>query len=409
MISEIAALLWEVGDALNAARDPDKATGSQLESLCLITGTFRTQASFSAVTLTLTGTPTSPVPAGKLASVVSTGRQFKTIEDSEIVAVAAWQPGHTYVTDDRVANGAGDGNVYLAVIGGVSAGSGGPLGQVVDELDNTVHWRWLGAGAGAVDTPGQAVDVGAVIAASGTITNIVTHVGGWLGVTNILDASTGNDRMTDEQLRVLRELELAKPGTSPADAIRADILEVPGVQACTVFVNNSDLVDADGRPPHSVECLIDGGGDQAIFDQLLQSVAAGIRTFGNVTGTSVDANGTAQPMAFSRVTAIPIYVAINLSKVPNDADNPNSYPADGDAEVAIAVATSANAGGNGRNAVASALVAPAFAVVGVVDVTQVLIGIAPSPSSSATITISKRERAVYDSSRVAVTSVDGDF
>ncbi len=405
MIAEAAALLWELGQAINAARSADTATGAQLEGICLLTGTFRAQASFSAVTLTLSGLPTSPVPAGSLSEVDGTGKQFQTSEDATIVALTAWVALTGYVVGDRVTNA---GNTYICRTSGTSAGSGGPTTKVDDITDGSAHWRFMGVGTGAVDVLAQATETGPTIAVSGTI-KLVTSLGGWTGVINLLDATPGRNRMSDEELRVLRELELAKPGTSPADAIAADLLDVTGVTAVTVFVNNGDFTDADGVPPHSIECLIDGGEDQAIWDQLLASVAGGIRTHGTEVGTAIDVTGRPQTMKFSRAELIDIWVSVTLDKVANDPENDNSYPIEGDDDVALAIVTAGNLGGNGRNVVASAVQAPAFSITGVVDVTATLIGLVDPPVASTTIVITNRQRAVFDTSRVEVISSDGEF
>lgn len=412
ILSEALALLWELSEGINNARDVDKATGALLEGLCLLTGTFRVQASFSAVVLTLTGLPTTPIPSPAFAEVEETGRQFQTEEDTEIVAVAAWLSGTLYSAGSDLAHGArvtNVGNVYVCSQTGTTGGGPGPIGtvQFAEETDGGAKWRLIGTGTGAVDVISRATETGPILAAAASINKRASPLGGWSSVLNLIDATPGNLRMTDEQLRVLRELELARPGTSPADAIRADLLGVTGVTAVTVFVNNGDTV-VDGMPPHSVEALVDGGVDQDIWNQLLISVAAGIGTHGTEVGTATDKSGNDQTMKFSRVELVPIWVAIALSKVANDSDDPTSYPADGDTQVKLTVATAGNAQGNGRNAVASAIGAPSFIVTGVLDVTSVLIGLSNPPVVSTTIPITRRQRAAYDTVRVAVTSVDGD-
>lgn len=406
IIAEAAAKLWELGQGVNASRSADTATGAQLEGICLLTGTFREQASFSAVTLTLSGTPTSPIPAGTLSEVDGTGKQFQTSEDAIIAALTAWAGLTAYVFGDRVTNG---GNAYTCRTAGTSAASPGPTTTSSDITDGTAHWRFMGTGIGAVDVLAQATETGPVIAVAFTIIKKVSSLGGWNSVINLLDATPGTNRMSDEELRILRELELAKPGTSPSDAIRADLLDVPGVSAVVVFVNNTDFTDGDGVPPHSVECLIDGGEDQDIWDQLLASVAGGIRTHGTEVGSSIDATGRSQVMKFSRADVIDIWVIITLAKVPFDPENDNSYPVSGDDDVALAIVTSANSPINGRNVVASAVQAPSFTVAGVVDVTSTLIGLVDPPVASTTIVITNRQRALFDTSRTTVVSSDGDF
>jgi uncharacterized phage protein gp47/JayE len=405
IVAEVFALFWELLEAINNTLDIDKAQGAFLRALVRLRGTVELPPSFSTVTLTLTGTPTAIVPAGSLASTLSTGQQFATTDDDDgtIVALAAWAASTGYAAGDRVTNA---GNAYVCITTGVSAGSGGPVTTAPDITDNTAHWRFMGVGTGAVDVIGRATVTGPIVAVSGDIANMDSQIGGWEGVINLLDATLGRNTMTDAALRALSEFEIAQPGTSPKDAIRAALLQVGAggsnpVMACTVFSNVTDITDADGVPPHSVEALVHGGDDQAIFDALLANVADGIRTHGSVVGTSTDSAGNVHTMKFSRPTEILIYVAVTLLK------DPALYPSDGDTQVKTAVATTGNAKPDGTDVVASAILASVFSVAGMLDVSLPFIGIAPSPVLSTTIVVTNRQRAVFDTTRISVSSSNG--
>lgn len=403
IVSEAFALLNELLEAIVSSQDPNKAADAALDAICALTGTKRKGATFSKVTLTLTGIPTTPVPDGSLASTASTGQQFTTAGagTATIAAATAWATGTTYAAGDRRTNASG---IYLCTVGGLSAASGpGPTGTTrgVDIVDNLATWRFLGPGTGYVDVAARATVTGPIVAVSGDIVNIDTPVGGWQGVINLLDATPGANAMSNAQLRVLREQELAKPGTSPKDAIRAALLDVPDVTSCTVFSNVTDITDGNGIPPHSILAMVKGGANQDIWNALLANVADGIRTTGTVIGTSTDSEGTPQTMAFSRVTEINVYVIVSLTV---DA---TKFPSDGAAQIAAAIATNGNALDDGTDVTAAWVLAQAFTISGVRDASLPLIGIAPSPSSSTTITITQFQRAVWDTSRVSVTATPG--
>jgi hypothetical protein len=406
IFSEPMALAWEVLDAIVSSQDPDKAAGIFLDFVCALTGTKRPSGTLSTVLLTATGTPTTTITRGSLVAAASTGQQFRTdpTQDVAIVALGAWVGSTSYATGDKKTNA---NNAYICTTGGTSAGSGGPIGtdRTVLITDGSAIWRFLGPGTGAVNVAAQATTVGAIIAIALDINQIVTHIGGWDGVVNLLDVTVGSDRMLDPKLRILRNDELARPGTSPQDAIRTALLDVDQstsdpVTACTVFVNNTDFTDSDGLGPHSIEPMVRGGSDQAIWDALLANVAAGIRTHGTHIGTSIDSEGVAQTMAFSRVTEILIYVAVTLKK------NPGTYPADGDAQVKAAIAAYGNALDDGADIVSAAVLAQAFKVAGVTDCNLPFIGIAPTPVTTTTITITKRQRGVWDTTRISITTSD---
>lgn len=398
IMAEVFAKLWELLEVVKAARDPAAATGALLRALCALTGTVETPASFSTVVLTLTGTPTSLVPEDSLSSTASTGQQWKHVEDGTIVAATAWAATTAYAVADRRTNAS---NVYLCITTGTSAGSGGPTTEEDDITDGTVHWRFLGPGTGFVDVDARATVTGPIVAVSGDITGRDTPLGGWDGVINIEDATLGRDAMTDAELRVLRELELGRPGTSPKGGIRAAALDVDDVESATVFSNLTDVTDVDGVPPHSVELLVKGGADQDIWDMLLANVADGIRTHGTEVGTAADSQGTSHTMKFSRVGEIDVWVDVTLVK------DPTTYPADGDDQVKLAIVTAGNARPDGTDVVSAKLISAIDTVAGVIDIELPLIDDAPAPATTTTIPISLRQRAVFDTTRISVTTSDG--
>ncbi len=155
-------------------------------------------------------------------------------------------------------------------------------------------------------------------------------------------------------------------------------------------MNLTDATDGAGVPPHSIQALVQGAGvtdgvdaitlaeNQLIWDTLRTNVAAGIVT----------------------------YIAITIIK------DPLTYPVDGDAQIKAAIATYGNALLSGKDVVAAALGAQAFKVTGVLDVPRsgslggTLIKISATPTADTTIAISLRQKAVYDTSRIGVTTSD---
>lgn len=397
IMSERLALIWEVLEQGFSALDPDKASGAFLAAVALITGTFKEDAQPSTVTLTLVGDDATVVSDGNQAQTASTGARFTTIEEATLEELDAWQPSTVYAVGDRVTNSA---RAYQCITGGESDASGGPTTTDDDITDADAHWIYLGEGTAAADVDAESVDTGPIVAVAGDITVISTPVGGWNSVKNLEDADPGRNEMTDEELRLLREAEINQAGTGPADAIRAALLQLTGVTNARVFYNNTDATDSDGILPHSVECLVQGGEDQAIWDCLWNNVAAGIRTVGDEVGTVIDDDGEEQTLRFTRPDVIDIWIEVTLEKDPDEYE--------GDGAVELAIINYGNAQLPGKNAVASAISAAAFAVAGVIDVSEVLIGTSDPPVASTTIQIEKRELASYDTLRITVTSSDGE-
>lgn len=389
---------WAAAEAVYAAFTPDGATGAALDQLAAITGTLRDPAKRSTVTALLTGTPTTVVASAKQASVVGTGTRFETTADATIAAATAWAPSTAYIVGDIRTN---SGNIYRATGAGNSAAAGGPTGNGSAIVDGTVTWRFIGVGTGYVSAAMQSVDTGPKVANAYSLTVIETAVSGWSGVNNVLDAVLGEDIETDASLRLRREAELQAIGSSPVEAIRAELLRVADVISAFVFNNPTDNTDADGIPPHSIEALVRGGADADIWAALFKSTAAGIGTHGATSGVVTDSQGFSHTVKFNRPTVLPIYVIANVTV------DPAKFPADGVEQIRDAIVEFGDARGEGYDVVAAALSAQAFSVPGVLNVTDLFIGIAPGPAGSATITVTTRQIADYDSARVTINTTPG--
>lgn len=423
ILAERLALLWEILEIIYGMMDPDSATGAALERLALLTGTLRPQATFSAVNLVLTGDPATTVPSGNQVKTSSTGATFLTDNSVVLAAVPAWATSHAYAIGNRVT---ANGHVYQCVVAGTSDPTTGPNSFPPNFLDpgntphaqndihdGTVTWVYCGEGTAAGDTTATATTSGIVPAAAYDLSVIVNSILGWSSVTNLEDAVVGREIATDAELRLLREQELAAGGSSPINALRAELLQVPGTIAVSIFENVTDFTDADGLPPHSIEAIVRGPSptsaayDQSIFDALLAGVAAGIKTASatlatTVVGTAVDDQGTSHTMTFSRPTEVPIAIILDVVK------DPDEYPADGDAQIKAAIVAWGDAQSTGRDAVASRIIAQAFQVPGVLDVTSCKIAVSPAvPTVSTTIAITPRQLATYDTSHIVVNSSNG--
>lgn len=402
MVERIAEV-WQLGQAIYDAFNPDAAAGVAQDNLCALTGTARSAPTLSKVIGTCCGTPGTVLPLGRATSVQPLGTRFLSAAAATITAVDAWQSAHAYNFGDRCTS---DGKVWRCMSGGTTGGSGAePVGEVgstyTESGGDGVSWRCLGEGDGAVDVQFNAQNYGPLVANAGTLNKIESPVAGWTSVYNLADAYyLGTALEPDALLRLRREAELRAQGNAAVEAIRQSVLAVADVIGCYVFDNPTD-VEVDGLPPHTVEAVVQEGTDAAIRAALFSSVGGGIGTAGDVIGSVVDAQGISHTFAFSRPTILPIYVTFNLTT------NANEFPVDGAAQVvAAALAYGANYT-NGRDVVASALGAQAFHVPGVLDCPLPLIGSAPGPVSSNTIPIDLRTIARLDSARIVVNVTPG--
>lgn len=366
IIANELGLLWERLEQVNSSQDPDKASAAALRALSALTGTLPQPATSSTVTETLCGDPATTVGAGFVIQTVSNQQNFDTQDTVVIAALAAWAPTSPYAVLDRVTNAA---RCYQCITAGISAGSGGPTTTASDITDGAAHWVYIGEGTGAIDVLAACEDTGPIQATAGDLTAIQTPLGGVKSARNLTDATLGANESTDEELRLIRQIELAGNGATTKDALRAEILKLAGVVSCTVFTNPADTTDVNGLPPHSFETLVLGGTVQNIVDTIADNMPAGVATYSSAgtSGTHTDSEGTATTIFYTRPTNVNSYIDITVQY---DADH---YPSDGDTEVKNAILTWGADFTTGKDINPSAVGAQAFQIDGVLGVPQVLV------------------------------------
>lgn len=230
--------LAEAGQAVYDAFDVNNASGLQLDNLALIVGVTRTPATYSTCSVTLTGTNGTIVREG---SIVEGGG-----EDGH----ARWEVSE---------------NVTIA---------GGTATVIV-----------------------TAQEAGATEADAAEIVTIVTPIDGWATVTNAAPATAGSDRESDAALRKRRQASLQTAGSRSLNALRANLLELDGVQAAVVVDNataSTATVEGLSLLPHSIGVVIypstlTDAQKQEIAETIYDQLAAGIAT--NGTGTIATVTG----------------------------------------------------------------------------------------------------------------------
>lgn len=141
-----------------------------------------------------------------------------------------------------------------------------------------------------------ALTAGPLAAAAGTLQVISNPIVGIVGATNDADATIGEARQSDDELRG-EHLDNIFRNTSRTDqGMRAAVAKVPDmVENLVVSNRDEDPEDAFGRPIGSVENIVlvepAGSRDQEIADAIALQIPAGILPFGLRefgTGTTPD-------------------------------------------------------------------------------------------------------------------------
>ena len=277
-ISEgVSILSGTVSEGTQAIWDgftPNNAQGAQLDQICALVGVYRTDATYSTCTVTLTGTAGTIIPDGSLV-----------------------QGG----TSDLQARWRFTSNVTL---------TGGSDTAVV-----------------------TAVDSGVVTASTGTITQIVTPISGWSTVTNAVAAIPGTAIESDADLRLRRLVSFQVGGGNSANSLRAQLLqlEVDGttfIDSCVVIENDDSATLTVGGldfPGHSFAPIIwpstlSTAQKEAIADTIYANQPCGTYSAGPLTS---DATGVAtivtgldnwpHPVRWYWAVAVEIPVVITLT------------------------------------------------------------------------------------------------
>ena len=150
----------------------------------------------------------------------------------------------------------------------------------------------------------------------GSITQIVTSYAGWDSVENNVAATVGRDAETDISLRQRWGASVYGRASAMVEAIRAALIQTDGVTFAVVYENDTDVTDADGRPPHSIEAVVAGGNPQDIGATIWRTHAGGITTYGTQAVTINDSQGIPHIMRFNRPTEVPIYLQITVTANP---------------------------------------------------------------------------------------------
>lgn len=341
LFARAVALLEEAAATLYAAQDPDGASGDALDRVSAITGTIREAATASRLTVVC------DLDAGSYAA-------------GTLRAAPDGRPDEIFSNAEDVVSVGGDTDVVF-----------------------------------------EADDTGPILVAANTLV-IASAVTGWNGITSNEAATPGEDVETDEALRLRRQEEVERPGSSSARGIAADLsANITEIESVTVVENDTDAT-VDSIPPHAIEVIVYGPDpatsedDDAVAAQILASKAAGIGTYGTTSVTVVDSEGQSRIVKFTRPADVAVDCALTL------VTNADTYA--GDAAVAEHIAERAEETYvPGLDASWDQIVEWAREVAGVLRVTAVSV----DGVSFGTTTISSRQLATLAEGDITVTSSNG--
>lgn len=267
--AEIFSALDETLQQAYNSKDPNKASGVDLDVIASLTGTSRSKGTASTVTgfvLSGVASPLTTVPAGTIFESVTTGSRW------------------------------------------------------------TLDQQWT------LDSSGQAVvditctEIGPIEADVGTITRIITTVPGLTSCNNPSPATPGTGIESDSSLRVKRATAVGRPGNNQIDSMLGELYAVDGTRRVKVYENDTNTTDSNGLPPHSIAPIIDGGTDADVAMAIYTKKNPGVALYQAGTPVSVDVTSPTYPdnvktIKFSRPKYVDMIIAVTIK---NDGSLPSN-------------------------------------------------------------------------------------
>lgn len=267
--AEVFSALDETLQQAYNSKDPNKASGVDLDVIASLTGTSRSEGTASTVTgfvLSGVASPLTTVPAGTIFESVTTGSR--------------WTLDQQWTLDSS--------------------------GQAIVDITCTV--------------------VGPTEADAGTITRIITTVPGLTSCNNPSPATPGTEIETDSSLRVRRATAVGRPGNNQIDSMLGELYVVNGVRRVKVYENDMNTTDSNGLPPHSITPIIDGGNDADVAMAIYIKKNPGVALYQAGNPISVDVTSPTYPdnvktIKFSRPEYVDMIIAVTIK---NDGSLPSN-------------------------------------------------------------------------------------
>ena len=419
--------LWEAAQEVYAAFDPNSATGIALDNLVAYAGITRKEQTFTTSSILVAGDTNTLIPVGQTVSSSTTGEQFTTVGAVSLspsaasgitVSVVTLQDSTAYTityantTTSNTITYTSDASAtvaeILAGLQSVIAGAHPTLTAsvvgttlVIDRNDifQTVNFTTsVNLGINKVRTVGEvvAVESGIIEQPTNTIDTILTPMLGWDSVINPIAATPGEDRETDEELRLRFRNGKFDRATNTLDAIYSALINLDNVSEVTIYENDTSVVDGNGVPAHSFLPIVSGGLSTDIANAIWDNKPIGILSYGNTTVSISDVQGFPHDISFSRPDPVVIYISMNITTDVN-------FPPNGNDAIKSALLEYFTANfGTGDDVIYSRLYTPINSIPGH-EVVSLTIGTSPAPVGTSNIVIAFDEIASLNTTNIIIT------
>ena len=350
-VADAIAELWEFGESVYYSQYPATAEGTSLDHAAQYGGSTRETAAKSYYPIHCTGTDGTKLAAGTMISSTTNPTTQLTLSDTREITRSAFNKAVIKIAS------LGTGDVYTVAINGAVFSFTPESADAVAILNGLAAAITADDFTVSVDAENEllsieandltstnvlvlsenlttetvttiltfgTVETGDILIPEGVITNIVKADAGLLSVVNLCSYIAGREEETDAEFRQSYADKIFNRSSNMLESIRSAILNnVQGVTSVAPYENPSHEWDEYGRPPHSIEIVVDGGDSKEIAKQILDNKAGGINTYGDTVVILPGEYDEDITIRFNRPTTIYTWFHLGITLRKTEAIPPN--------------------------------------------------------------------------------------
>ena len=363
-IADAIAELWEYGADVYYSQYPMSAEGSSLDNAMQFGGITREMPEKSYYSILCTGLDGTTIPAGTLIATDTNPSTELTNSADALITRASFNKAVIVTASTNNSNALSaviNGNMFssdtlenlAAAITDENFSASYEEGKLIvsanDETSNNTLSENLTTETVSTVVVFGTEEYGDIIIPDGVITKIVKSVAGLQNITNVGGHISGRLSETDAEFRKSYVDKIFKRSSSMLESVKSAILEnVQGVQSVAAYENDTNEFDDMGRPPHSIEVVVDGGDKIEIAQQIFATKCGGISTCCTEENGEIvvlkGIYGEDVTIRFNRPTDVYIWFQIGVTL--NGTTNPPSNYSDRIKEIVLECMESVGAGEN---------------------------------------------------------------
>lgn len=345
ILAEREIYIWQLCQALYSSMSPEYAEGISLDYNCALLGIKRLPATYSYVTVQVTGENYSTLPIQTAAKLINapvdtlynrveleinnescTGIDlevttadnpiYKIVINNVLTTYTKQETDTTSIIASKLAESLNS-KTELSIIATIDESNKNIIHINSKEFKTNFSYFTETSSSIKINSVTNNVifyakNTGAIAIPSNSV-RISSIPEGILSINNFEAGFTGQDVETDLALRTRRRRMLMLNGRATVNSIRAKLMNLNGVTAVTVNENSTNQT-LDSLPPYNFEAIVSGGSDEDIARAIWEYKPIGIKPYGTTSKDITDSTANIRTIYFSRPTQYYVFIDISITK-----------------------------------------------------------------------------------------------